>query len=969
MRRIVCLAIASVCLTAAPALAQGQQYGSVGGHVSSSDNAPLPGVTVTATSDAMQGVRTAASDVNGVYSLPGLAPGRYVLKFELGGMSSVERRASVSLGTMSLVDQQLSIAPVKQSVEVRASTSAAATSPGASNLEMSELSKLPVGRTPFLMTELMPGVTDNTPSNSQITISGGFAYDNVFLMDGVDINDNVLGTANNLFIEEAIQETQVLSSAVSAEYGRFGGGVVNIITRSGGNALAGALRVNVTNPAWSDETPFEHSGAVSRASKYSPTFEATAGGPLRRDRVWLFGAARVERTTTQSAFAQTRIPYTSTNDNTRYEAKVTGSVHVGHTLQATLIDNQTDLRQPSLGASIDPAAMTTPSTPNRIGAVTWRGVLGRRVFAEAQFSQKDWKLEHAGGTSAAIVDSPFLTRGVSGIPANLQYNGPYFDSTDPEQRNNRQLTASISDLLSSRRVGTHEVKSGFESFTSTRVGGNSQSLSGYVFQADYRIGADARPELDSSGRLIPRFVPGTSRLQTWMPLRGSSIDVTTLSAYANDHWTAGSRVTFDLGVRYERARSTATGDISGADGNTFMPRLGAAYDLTADGRTVVHATYGQYAGKYNDVQFSRNSNVGNADRITGTYIGPAGEGRDFAAGFDPANYQTFTGTFPTANVFLEDGLESPLTRELTLGVARDLRDRGWARATYVSRHATNFVEDFITMAEGQTIVSKNGVNLGAFDNAVYRNTSVPTRDYQALQFEAAYHPAVDLSSLSINGHWTVQLENDGNFEGESSSGPAQPSLIADYPEIYVASRNFPTGRLDDFQRNKVRLWATYHITLGRLGVVDVAPLYRYNSGRTYSLVAAGVPLSAQQIARNPGYARLPASQSIFFGPRGSQSFEGYHLVDLAATYSVPVWESLRPWTKIEVLNAFNNQALVSWNTSITADSSGPKDENGLPLNYLKSAAFGTATGPSSYPRPRPGMDGGRTFLVAAGVRF
>jgi hypothetical protein len=215
----------------------------------------------------------------------------------------------------------------------------------------------------------------------------------------------------------------------------------------------------------------------------------------------------------------------------------------------------------------------------------------------------------------------------------------------------------------------------------------------------------------------------------------------------------------------------------------------------------------------------------------------------------------------------------------------------------------------------------------------------------------------------------VQLENDGTFEGESSSGPAQPSVIADYPEIYVASRNFPTGRLDDFQRNKVRLWATYHVALGRLGVVDIAPLYRYNSGRTYSLVAAGVPLSAQQIARNPGYARLPASQSIFFGARGSQSFEGYHLVDLAATYSVPVWESLRPWVKIEVLNALDNQTLVSWNTSITADASGPKDENGLPLNYIKSAAFGTATGPSSYPRPRPGLDGGRSFLVAAGVRF
>jgi len=960
------IAAVLVCLGASSAFAQGQQYGTLSGRVSSADGLPLPGVSVTVSSDALQGTRTGITDINGVYSLPGLAPGQYAVRFELNSMTTVERRAAVSLGALAVVDQQLTLAPVKEAVDVRGATPSAVTSHGTVSLQLADVQRLPVGRTPFLMAELTPGLTDNTPNGSQVTISGAFAYDNLFLMNGVDINDNVLGTPNNVFIEDAIQEVQVLTSGISAEYGRFGGGIVNVITRSGGNALSGAFRTNLSNPSWTAETPIEKSAGTSRASKLSPTFEATAGGPIRRDRVWFFGGVRAERTTTQSAFAQTRIPFTSTNENTRYEGKVTGAILPGHTLQGTVIDNRTNLRQPSLGASIDPATLTTPSTPNRIFAATWRGVLGARTFAEAQFSHKSWRLENAGGTSAAIVDSPFLTRGVSGVPANLQFNGPYFDSSDPEERNNRQLTASVSQMLSSRRVGTHEVKGGFEYFTSTRVGGNSQSLSGYVFQSDYKTGADGRPELDATGRLIPRFVPGTSRLQTWMPLRGSSIDVTTASLYVNDHWSAGTRLTFDLGARYERVRSNATGDISGADANTLVPRLAAAYDLTADGRTVMQATYGYYAGTYNDVQFSRNSNVGNADRITGVYIGPAGEGREFAAGFDPANYQTFTGTFPTANVFFADNLESPLTRELTIALARELGTTAWARATYVSRHATNFVEDFITIAEGRTTISRNGINLGAFDNAVYRNTDLPKRDYQALQFESVYRP---MSTLSLNGHWTVQLENDGTFEGEAANNPAQPSLIGDYPEIYVASRGFPDGRLDDFQRHKVRMWANYSLALGRCGVLDVAPLYRFNSGRTYSLVAAGVPLSAQQIARNPGYARLPASQSLFFGQRGSESFAGYHLVDLAATYSVPVWQSLRPWVKVEVLNTLNNQKLVSWTTSVTADMAGPKDENGLPINYIKSAAFGTASGPSSYVRPRPGLDGGRTFFLAAGVRF
>jgi hypothetical protein len=968
MSRYVHLSIvpALICLAPAASLAQGQQSGVLSGRVSSADRLPLPGVTVTATSTALQGQRVATTDINGVYSLPGLPPGRYAVKFALDGMATSERTADVPLGNVAVVDQQMALATVSEVVDVRGAAPSAVASRHSVNLTAADIALLPIGRTPFLVTETASGLTDNTPSASQVTLSGSLAYDNVFLMNGVDINDNVLGTANNLFIEDAIQEVQVVTSGISPEYGRFSGGVINVITRSGGNAFSGGFRTNLTNPAWSDETPIEKAAGTTRASKLSHTFEATAGGPLVRDRLWFFGAARAERTTAQSSFAQTRIPFTTTNDNTRYETKLTGQAAPGQTIQASFIDNHTALHQPSLGASIDPATFTSPSTPNRIFAASWRGVLGPRTFAEAQYSRKDWQLQNAGGTSAAIVDSPFLTRGVLGVPGNLQYNGPYFDSTDPESRDNHQFTASVSHLLSSRAAGSHELKGGVEYFTSTRVGGNSQSASGYVFQTDYKLGADGRPELDANGHLIPRFVPGTSRLQTWSPLRGASIDVTTASAFVNDHWSAGSRLTFDLGARYERVRSDATGDIAGAHGNTIVPRLGAAYDVTDDGRTVVRATYAHYAGKYNDVQFSRNSNVGNADRVTGSYVGPAGEGRGFAAGFDPANYQTFSGTFPTANVFFDADLHSPLTREVTLGLGRDISRSAWARATYVKRHATSFVEDFITMADGKTNVSRNGIDLGAFDNQVYRNSNLPKRDYQGVELESEYRGT---SKLTLNAAWTIQLQNHGTFEGESSSGPAQPSLIGDNPEVMVASRNFPDGRLDDFQRHKVRAWASYSIDLKRFGRLDVAPFYRFNSGRTYSLVANGVPLSAQQIARDPGYARLPTSQSIFFGARGSQSFEGYHLLDFATTYSVPVWQSLRPWVKVEVLNVLDNQKLISWNTSITADTAGPKDENGLPLNYIKGAAFGTAAAPSSYPRARAGLDGGRTFMFAAGARF
>jgi hypothetical protein len=165
------------------------------------------------------------------------------------------------------------------------------------------------------------------------------------------------------------------------------------------------------------------------------------------------------------------------------------------------------------------------------------------------------------------------------------------------------------------------------------------------------------------------------------------------------------------------------------------------------------------------------------------------------------------------------------------------------------------------------------------------------------------------------------------------------------------------------------VWATYSLDLQQFGRLDVAPLYRYNSPRTFSLVAAAVPLTPAQAANNPGYVRLPSSQPVFFGLRGAQEFEDYALVDLGVTYGVPVWQSVRPWVKLEVLNLLNNQQLISWDTSIMADMAGPKDANGLPLNYVTGPNFGKGTSNGNYPRPRQGLDGGRTFIVAAGIRF
>jgi hypothetical protein len=410
-------------------------------------------------------------------------------------------------------------------------------------------------------------------------------------------------------------------------------------------------------------------------------------------------------------------------------------------------------------------------------------------------------------------------------------------------------------------------------------------------------------------------------------------------------------------MRFEMVKSDATGDITTVDTSTLMPRIAATFDPWADNRWVLQTTYGHYSGKYSESQFAENTTVGNPTLLLGVYDGPSGQGRNFAPGFDPANYTIVTGNFPTANVFVDDGLSSPNTREFTASVGRQF-NRGYGKVLYSWRTMTDFVEDFITLETGSTRVDQAGVTRN-FANRVFRNSDEPQRDYQALQFQGRYAIA---SNWSLNGHYTVQLQNEGNFEGEGTNTPGISSIIGDYPEIFSADRHFPIGRLNDFQRNKVRLWTIFSPELGRFGRPDFSVLYRYDSPRTFSLAATGVPLTSTQLALASPYASRPSSQTVYFSERGSEEFEASHVIDLGANYQLPIFRDLGPWLEIEVINLFNATPLIEFDTTVRPDPSSPVDALGLPTAFIRGADFGQAIDAENFPQ-------GRTFRMGLGFRF
>ena len=217
-------------------LAQGTT-GTILGIVSS-EGKPLPGVSVTVVSPSLQGSRTTITGEGGGYTFASMPPGEYTATFELSGMQPLRKHIAVSVATTSRGDAELKVASVSEAITVTAAAPTAESTQVSTNFKVDTINALPIGRTIDAVTLLAPGVTDAGPNN-QITISGAHSFDNLYLVDGVIVNENLRGFANPLYIEDAIQETTVLTGGVSAEFGRFTGGVVSTITKSGGNEFTG----------------------------------------------------------------------------------------------------------------------------------------------------------------------------------------------------------------------------------------------------------------------------------------------------------------------------------------------------------------------------------------------------------------------------------------------------------------------------------------------------------------------------------------------------------------------------------------------------------------------------------------------------------------------------------------------------------------------------------------------------------
>ena len=237
MKRFALFALL-MCAVAWPLAAQ-TTTGSIDGRVVDENAAPLPGVTVEALSPNLMGTKTSVTDVEGHFRFNLLPPGTYSVKFTLSGFSTVEHNdVSVSLGrNVALAVEMRSAFKEEVVVSGAAPTVDVKSTEIGTNIDFKTFNNLPVGRNYTSVVNTTPGATTNDAAGTMVYGSTG--SENAYYIDGVNTTGVELGQQGKTLNFEFIQEVQVKTGGYMAEFGRSTGGLINVITKSGGNEFHG----------------------------------------------------------------------------------------------------------------------------------------------------------------------------------------------------------------------------------------------------------------------------------------------------------------------------------------------------------------------------------------------------------------------------------------------------------------------------------------------------------------------------------------------------------------------------------------------------------------------------------------------------------------------------------------------------------------------------------------------------------
>jgi Carboxypeptidase regulatory-like domain/TonB dependent receptor-like, beta-barrel/TonB-dependent Receptor Plug Domain len=897
---------------ASPAAAQ--TTGGVVGRVTDAQGGALPGVTVEARSPALQGTRTATTDGTGLYHLTLLPPGSYTIAITLEGFSPESRPAvGVDLDKETTVNAVLHPA-VAESITVTGEVPAIdLTSPAlGTNLDSRAVETLPSGRNYSSVVQITPGVSsDANPENtSQSTISvyGSTGNENVFYIDGVNTTGAEYGFQGKELNFEFIQAIDVKSGGYEAEYGRATGGIINVITKSGGNEYHGDVFGYYDNNSLQGSTSPVVSDTGTVVGFTRKDYGLDLGGFLIKDRIWFFGAYdRVNNTLNSQQppkQGSTQPGPTVATDSTHdlAAAKLTFHVTQSQTVFASFFQDPRD----DAGAIID-ANHTLNGDP-----LTDQGKL--------VFGGKDYALRYEGLFGNAWVLSGQVARhneANSVDPATAAGDVVEFRDTSnglfqtggfgliQEKTFKRDFAGGAL----ARYLGGHEIKLGLEyeknaAKVTRRFSGGQQ--------------VDVFPV--APGETVYSHFYWTTPSATVADAPVSALNASpqqhNTTAYLQDHWSALSNLTINAGVRWDRQQ------IIDPSGNQvidlkkdFAPRLGFVWDPTRNGRSKVFGSYGRY---YEEIpmdlvirsfSFERQARIFNFSP-TGTTPDPAAEA---AVGQTSA---IFGGNVEPA----DPNLHNQYLNEYLVGYQREVLPDVTAGIQGIYRAYGQVIEDFLCRTDGTYCIGNPGQGIMqrifTLDYSQTFPAPKPKRVYKAIQLDLNKRFSHNWQALASYVYSKLDGNYDGTYAPFTNVG-ADPNISAayDYYDFFTNGINLnritDQGPLSNDRRHQLKLSGIY-ITPFKLSV-GLSAYYR-----------SGTPVTAY------GYSDIYARYEFFLTDRGAlgRTPSNYD-ADLHLGYPLPVG----PVTLnilFDVFNLFNTQRPIlldeRWDFK-QADNASPTPAN------------------------------------------
>jgi len=789
-----------------------QTTGSVSGRVSDSSGGAVPGVTVEANSSAMQGTRTAVTDPTGAYHLLLLPPGDYTVAFRLEGFATETRRPiPVSLDKATTLD--ITLKP-STSAEITVSSQApvldtSSTSLG-TNLNTRSIETLPTGRNYSSIAQVVPGVStdasNNNPSQTTISVYGSSGAENAFFIDGMNTTNVEYGFQGKELNFEFIREVDVKTGGYEAEYGRSTGGIINVITKSGGNDFTGDVFGYYDKDSLQANAKEVVSTAGTPKGFTRDDYGADLGGFILRDKLWFFGAYdRVTNSNDTALLVGPQAGQTVRSNSRRNlgSAKLTYNIAPSQSFVFTFLQDP----------RVDTGAINDPDHTLNGDPSTY---LGRQ-----DFGGRDYALRYDGGIASNWI--------LSGQAARHQ------------EKNSIGPATSAGDGIEYREVSKDFFQTGgfgliqAKDFDRKHVGG---SLEKFFFGNDLKGGIEFERETAdvikrmSGGQRVDVYgndvnpskpiyrhfywtTPTADVANAPISALVSSTEHKITTLYLQDRWSM-QNFTLNAGVRWDRQQIVGATGVTQIDlKKDYAPRLGFVWDPTGAHKGKLFGSYGRF---YEEIPMDlviRSFSYERQPRIFN--YSPISTTPDPNAESDLGKTSAILGGLTEP---VDPNLKNQYLNEYLLGFEHEVLPNLAVGVKGIYRSYGRVIEDFLcSTADGTYCIGNPGQGIMreifTYDYSTSYPAPKPKRTFKGVQLDA---------TKRFSGNWQAMASYlysklDGNYDGEVApftNVGADPNISAayDYYDFFTdgsdLSKITNRGPLSNDRRNQFKVSGVYN---------------------------------------------------------------------------------------------------------------------------------------------------------------